>query len=89
MENVNININGEILKMFLISCRDGVKVNNKPMESFKAKERINFLEVVEVKDIDENKLVATYTDNKKEIFERIDTKLTSLDFCLMLKKLIV
>ena len=89
MENVNMNINGEILKMFLIGCRNGVKINNKPMESFKAKERINFLDVVEVKDIDENKLEATYKNNKKEIFERIDTKLTSLDlevFCLMQKK---
>ena len=65
--------------MFLISCRDGVYVNNKPMESFKAKERVNFLDVVEVKDLDENKLVATYTNNKKDIFERIDAKLTSLD----------
>lgn len=79
MENVNMNINGEILKIFLIGCRDGVKINNKPMESFKAKERINFLEVVEVKDLDENKLVATYKNNKKDIFERIDAKLTSLD----------
>ncbi|MGG7210384.1 hypothetical protein [Clostridium baratii] len=79
MENVNMNINGEILKMFLIGCRNGVKINNKPMESFKAKERINFLDVVEVKDIDENKLEATYKNNKKDIFERIDAKLTSLD----------
>ena len=79
MENVNVNMNEGILKMFLISCRDGVYVNNKPMESFKAKERVNFLDVVEVKDLDENKLVATYTNNKKDIFERIDAKLTSLD----------
>lgn len=79
MENVNININGEILKMFLIGCRNGVKINNKPMENLKAKERVNFSDVVEVKDIDENKLEATYKNNKKEIFERIDTKLTSLD----------
>lgn len=79
MENINMNINGEILKMFLISCRDGVKVNEKPMESLKAKEIINFLDVVEVKDVDENKLVATYKNNKKDIFERIDAKLTSLD----------
>lgn len=79
MENVNMNINGEILKMFLISCRDGVKINNKPMDSLKAKERINFLEVIEVKDLDENKLVATYKNNKKDIFEKIDAKLTSLD----------
>lgn len=79
MENVNVNMNEGILKMFLISCRDGVKINNKPMDSFKAKEKINFLDVVEVKDIDQNKLVATYTNNEKDIFERIDTKLTSLD----------
>lgn len=79
MENINMNINGEILKMFLIGCRDGVKVNNKLMESLKAKERVNFLDVVEVKDLDENKLVATYKNNKKDIFERIDAKLTSLD----------
>lgn len=79
MKNANININGEILKMFLIGCRDGVKINEKPMESLKAKEIINFLDVFEVKDIDENKLVATYTNNKKDIFERIDTKLTNLD----------
>lgn len=79
MENININVNGEILKIFLIGCKDGVKVNNKPMENLKAKERINFSEVIEVKDLDENKLVATYTNNKKDIFERIDAKLTSLD----------
>lgn len=79
MENVNMNINGEILKMFLIGCRNGVKINDRPMESFKAKEGIDFSEVVEVKDIDENKLVATYTNNEKDIFERIDTKLTNLD----------
>ena len=79
MENVNMNINGEILKMFLIGCRNGVKINDRPMESFKAKERVNFLDVVEVKDIDENKLVATYKNNKKEIFERINAKLTNLD----------
>lgn len=79
MKNVNVNVNGEILKMFLISCRDGVYVNNKPMESWQAKEKINFKEVVEINDLDENKLVATYKNNKKEIFERIDAKLTSLD----------
>lgn len=79
MKNLNMNINGEILKMFLISCRNGVKINNKSMESLRVKERINFSDVVEVKDIDENKLMATYKNNKKEIFERIDAKLTSLD----------
>lgn len=79
MENVNININGEILKMFLISCRNGVKINDRAMESFNARERINFSEVIEVKDLDENKLVATYKNNKKDIFEKIDAKLTSLD----------
>lgn len=79
MQNININLNGEILKIFLIGCRNGVKINDRPMESFKAKERVNFLDVVEVKDLDENKLVATYTNNKKDIFERIDAKLTSLD----------
>lgn len=79
MENVNVNMNEGILKMFLISCRDGVKINNKPMDSLKAKERINFSDVIEVKDIDENKLEATYSNNKKEIYERIDAKLTSLD----------
>lgn len=79
MENLNMNINGEILKMFLISCRNGVKINNKSMGSLRVKERINFSDVVEVKDIDENKLMATYKNNKKEIFERIDAKLTSLD----------
>lgn len=79
MENVNVNMNEGILKMFLISCRDGVKINNKPVDSFKAKEKINFLDVVKVKDIDENKLVATYKNNEKDIFERIDAKLTSLD----------
>lgn len=79
MENVNVNMNEGILKMFLISCRDGVKINNKPMDSLKAKERINFSDVIEVKDIDESKLEATYANNKKDIFERIDAKLTSLD----------
>lgn len=79
MENVNVNVNGEILKMFLIGCKDGVNINNEPIESFKAKERIDFSEVIEVKDLDENKLVATYKNNKKDIFERIDAKLTSLD----------
>lgn len=79
MENVNVNMNEGILKMFLSSCRDGVYVNNKPMESWQAKEKINFKEVVEINDLDKNKLVATYKNNKKDIFERIDAKLTNLD----------